>query len=262
MVPDVEGSDGPMVVETRHGTTQVLTMNRPERRNVLSAQMRAELLDGLRRAHADDTVRMVVLAGSGGNFSAGGDLGTMDVKTLDEGRQRFDLSHALVRAVMLGPKPVIAAVDGWAAGAGLSLALACDLVIASAGARFWAGFVKVGLAGDLGIAFSLPGRVGAAQARKMLLFQKKVEADEALAIGLIDEVAQEASAEAAALRFVASLDPAAPLPIAAMKQVLASGLEDVLAWEREAQAALFVSRDHAEGKAAFFQKRIPQFRGK
>jgi enoyl-CoA hydratase/carnithine racemase len=249
------------LIETRQGATAILTLNFPERRNALSMAMRGELADAVEAIEADAGVRAVVITGGGGVFSAGGDISGMNVTDFASGRERFRLTHRLVRLIIGSAKPFIAAVEGYAFGAGLSLALCCDTIVAGETAKFNASFGKVGLVGDFGLPHTLPRRVGEGRARQILLYGETVGAVRAEQIGMIDHVVPEGGALEAALARAALFANAAPLPVAMTKSFLAEGLADALEWERNAQSTLFLTADHAEGKAAFLEKRPPVFRG-
>ncbi|MGD9811973.1 MAG: enoyl-CoA hydratase/isomerase family protein [Sphingobium sp.] len=244
----------------------VLTLNVPERRNVLSLEVRTALRQRLSDLYLDASCRAIVLTGAGGHFCAGGDIGEMR-----EGRadplvrlHRLGILHDLIRAIVAGPKPVVAAVAGAAAGAGFSLAAACDVVVADPGASFIASFAKVGLAPDCGIQFTLGRRVGAARAHRILLGAQRIDAAEAQRIGLADIVAGKGVLLDQAVEAATGYAGLAPQSLAAIKAAYASGpgsLEDVLALEREVQARLALTADHAEAKAAFLERREPLFRG-
>jgi 2-(1,2-epoxy-1,2-dihydrophenyl)acetyl-CoA isomerase len=251
-----------MLGETRHGATAVLTLDYPERRNALAIPMRAALAEAMDRLEADATLRCIVLTGGGGNFSAGGDISGMNVSDLAAGRERFRLTHRLVLSMIGSSKPIIAAVEGWAVGAGLALALCCDTVVAADDARFMAGFGGIGLVADFGLLHTLPRRVGEGRARQILLHGEKLGATRAEAIGLIDRVVPAGMALQTAMAMAEALGQAAPLPIAMTKSYLSHGLADALEWERNAQSALFLTADHAEGKAAFLGKRAAVFQGR
>jgi enoyl-CoA hydratase/carnithine racemase len=250
-----------MLREERDGATAVLTMDYPERRNALGVSMRQALLNALERIEGDRDIRAAVITGAGGNFSSGGDISDMDAADLEAGRQRFRLTHRLVRLMIKSSKPIVAAVEGWCVGGGLSLALCCDRVIASVEARFLASFGKVGLIADIGLLHTLPSRVGQGRARQLLLYGEQIDAATAERIGLIDQVVPAGGSLAAALKRARVFETTAPLPVALTKQHLSQGLDSVLDWEREIQSALFVTADHAEGKAAFLGKRAPLFKG-
>ena len=251
----------PMLSETRDGATAVLTLDYPERRNALAMPMRQRLVDALEAIEADRTLRAIVITGAGGTFSAGGDISGMDVADLAAGRERFRLTHRLVRLLIKGSKPVIAAVEGWCVGAGLSIAMCCDTVVTADDARFAAGFGKVGLVADLGLLHTLPARIGQGRARQVLLYGEPTDAGQAAAIGMADYVVPPGTALQAALARAALFHGTAPLPLALTKQYLAAGLDAALDWERDTQSALFLTADHAEGRAAFLAKRAPMFKG-
>jgi 2-(1,2-epoxy-1,2-dihydrophenyl)acetyl-CoA isomerase len=247
----------------RRADVLIVHLCNERRRNALSAPVRLGLLDAIRGAEADDGVRSVIVTGTGAHFSAGGDLTTMQITDEAAARDRLVLSHELVEAMARADKPVIAAVEGWAAGAGLSLALACDLIVGASTSKYVASFGKVGLMGDLGIVRNLPLRVGVGCARRILFYGEPVEAATACDIGLIDHLAPDGvRALDHALHCAERLSQAAPLAIAATKKMLAEGLTDSLARERDLQARLFLSADHAEGKAAFAARRAPRFEGR
>ena len=250
-----------MIDETRDGATAVFALNYPERRNALTIPMREQLATAFDRIEADPTVRAVVITGRGGHFCGGADVTGMDAATPAAGRERFRLNQRLVRLVAYCGKPVIAAVEGWCVGAGLSLACLCDTIVAAEDARFMTGFGKLGLVADLGLLHTLPLRIGQGRARQVLLYGETVGAEVAERIGLVDRLAPPGGALSAALALAHLVNGAAPLPAALTKQFLARGLDAALEWEREAQSALFQTVDHAEGKAAFLAKRAPRFSG-
>lgn len=250
-----------MLTEHRDGLTAVLTLDYPARRNALAIPMRHALVDALERIEADGSLRAVVITGAGGTFCAGGDISGMNVADLAAGRERFRLTHRLVRLLVKLGKPVVAAVEGWCVGAGLSLAMCCDTVVAASDAKFAAGFGKVGLIADLGLLHTLPARIGQGRARQVFLYGDTMDAEQAGRIGLVDDLVAPGTALDAALARARRFADAAPLPAALTKQWLAAGLDAALDWEREAQSALFLTGDHAEGKAAFLAKRPPVFRG-
>lgn len=250
-----------MLTEAREGATAILTLDYPERRNALAMPMRKRLADALEAIEADRDLRAVVITGAGGTFSAGGDISGMNVADFAAGRERFRLTHHLVRLLIKGSKPVIAAVEGWCVGAGLSVAMCCDTVVAASDARFAAGFGKIGLIADLGLLHTLPARIGQGRARQVFLYGEQIDAGRAEAIGMVDQVVPPGTALEAALSRAALFTTAAPLPVAMTKQYLAAGLDAALEWERDTQSTLFLTADHAEGKAAFLGKRAPSFSG-
>ena len=251
-----------MLKRAQEGATAVLTLDQPARRNALAMPMRQALVDALDEIEGDGAIRAIVITGEGGTFCAGGDISGMNATDLAAGRERFRLTHRLVRLLIKSAKPVLAAVEGHCVGAGLSLAMCCDTVIAAADARFAAGFGRVGLIPDLGLLHTLPARIGQGRARHVFLYGETMDATAAERNGIVDRVVEPGQALAAALERALLFADAAPLPIALTKQFLAQGLDAALDWEREVQASLFLTADHAEGKAAFLDKRAPRFRGR
>lgn len=256
------------VLRQQLGEVVQLTLNAPKLRNAISPEMRKQLLDYLREASADKACRAIILTGAEGHFCSGGQLQGANGAALepdaDRTRRNIAILHDIVRVLSAGAKPTIAAVEGYAYGAGLSLATACDMLVAGAGARFCASFGRIGLMADAGLAWSLPQRVGPARAKEIMLTGRVVEADEAVAIGLANGTVPSGQALERAIAVGQAFVGIAPLAIASMKQVLAdgpSGLEDVLQAEIEAQPRLAGSQDYAEGKAAFKERRPPVFRG-
>ncbi|MDO5371683.1 enoyl-CoA hydratase/isomerase family protein [Paracoccus sp. (in: a-proteobacteria)] len=239
----------------------VLTLNEPQRRNPLTQAIKDGLFQALTSARTDEAVRAVVLTGAGGNFCAGGDLATLGTETVAGARERMMRSGDLIRRMVRYPKPLYAAVEGWAAGAGLSIALACDGIVAGEGARFLASFVRVGLIPDLGMLGSLPARIGPAPARRMMLSAEPMDAAAAQAAGLVDEVTAEGAALDRAVELARAAAARAPLPQAHVKDFLARAVDEALDYEALIQPLLLASQDAAEGRAAFFDKREPQFKG-
>lgn len=247
------------VVVEEHGPVRVLTLNRPHRRNALDLSDREALLTAL--VTAQEEARAVVLTGAPPLFSSGGDIRTMSSDPV-AGRQRLKVVNALARQLVTGPAPVVAAVEGGAFGLGLGLACASDLTVAGRTARFAASFVKIGLAPDTGLSWTLPMRVGRAAARRMLLTAATVDADEALGTGLVDELTDDGGALDRALEIAGDLAKRSAPAIAATRGVLSQAdqsLDGVLAAEAEAQLSLFPTAEFAEGREAFLEGRVPDF---
>jgi len=255
------------VTITDEGAVAVLSLQNSARRNAMSLQMREQLIERLRDAMCSSQYRAIVITGSDGHFCAGGDMRSAEI---DNGPEPLRTSgnalplQEIVRLIATGPKPVVAAVEGAAAGAGFSLAAACDIVVASESAKFCASFSKVGLMPDMGILWSLPRRVGSSKANHILLTATNVLAEEALRIGLVDEIAAEGAALQAAIERAQALTKIAPLSLAATKSVMSRSqeLEAVLAAERQIQPLLTLSDDYLEGRSAFINRRLPEFSGK
>lgn len=260
-----DSKDTGTVTARREGAVTVLTMSFPARRNALSLALRAALDEGLSDALADIRCRVIVLTGDGGHFCSGGDLTSMQGVTPVSGRPRLQAVHRIVRALVRGEKPVIAAVEGHAAGAGLCIAAACDVVVASREAKFSCTFNKVGLLPDLGGAWSLPMRMGLGRAKMLMLSGRTLGAVDAQAQGLAEVLTEPGQALAEALVLAQEMAALSPLSQGMVKAVLARGampLEELLAAEVDAQATLFGSEDFAEGRQAFIDKRPAVFRGR
>lgn len=254
-----------LVHTVMHGPVAAVTLTNLKTRNALSRELLTELADQLDALGGDAACRAIVLTGAAGHFCSGGDVSGMAAeRTLMVGRTRMTLGHRVMRAIVGGSKPVIAAVDGYAAGAGLSLAAAADYVVSSTNAKYVSSFAKVGLIPDLGLLWSLPQRIGLAEAKRMFATARVVQAEEALQLGLADVMVAPDALLPRALEIALEFSAGAPLPMALMKAAYASGIanfEDVLRTEMDNQAALYLTKDHREAVSAFLEKRAPQFRG-
>jgi enoyl-CoA hydratase/carnithine racemase len=251
----------PVLVEDR-GAVRLITLNRPERKNAIDMPLRYALADALEAADAAPSVRAIVLTGAEGSFCSGGDIATMRPAPRHETTARAHAAQRVIRAIWATPKPVVAAVEGPAFGAGVALALACDRVVAAADAVFATTFTSVGLAGDMGIFSSLPARVGAPRARQMLMLASRVRADEGESIGLVDRLVAPGEALAAALQDAEQLASGPPIALGVIKQMLSGEPRHPLAvldLEVRNQTMLWDSDDFAEGVAAFAEKRRPSF---
>jgi len=259
----------PFIESNSAQSITTITLNRPEKLNAFAGTMREELIAALRAAEADATCRVVVITGAGRAFCAGGDVEYMsglqkngDVaafqKLLDAGRE-------VVTSIAAMPKPVIASVNGVAAGAGCNLALACDYRIASDAAKFSESFVKIGMHPDWGGTWFLPRLIGRSRAMELLMTGRMVESAEALAIGLVDRVVASTELATETEKLAQAFASGPPLPIADIKRALSlSATNDLAAQvelETQHQLRAFASTDAAEGMAAFFERRAPAFRG-
>lgn len=255
-----------------------LTMNRPEARNAMSGPMMAAMAEALPRLAADQSVRVVVLTGAGGAFCAGGDVkgfageatagaagrdGGFNMEARVQGlRSGMELSRWLHEM----PKPTLAVIPGPAAGAGLSLALACDLRIAADTAKLTTAFAKVGLAGDYGGSYFLTQLIGAAKARELYFTADVITGAQAHALGIVNKVAPVAELEAAASAYARQLAALPTVALGYMKKNLNAAqhgsLNDVLDLEAMHMIRTFMTDDHKGAAVAFVEKRAPVFKGR
>jgi 2-(1,2-epoxy-1,2-dihydrophenyl)acetyl-CoA isomerase len=247
-----------------------ITMNRPDRRNALNPEMTKGLVEAATRAVEDSAVRAVLLKGAGGTFCVGGDVKSMaegkaplafeaKVSTL---RERMEVS----RILHLMPKPVVAQIDGAAAGAGLSMALACDLRVASESAKITTAFAKVGLSGDYGGTYFLTQLLGSAKARELYLISPVLTAKEALDLGMVTKVVADSEIDAAARELAMSLAQGPTVTLGYIKRNInnaeTSSLEACLDAEAVHHSRCSETADHKEAAKAFVEKRKPVFQGK
>lgn len=253
-----------ILVDVADGVATI-TLNRPESLNALNATMRRELLAAFKAAGRDDAIRALVVTGAGRGFCSGADLrGGAGERAFR--RVLTDEYNPLIVAIRELPKPVLAAVNGVAAGAGVSLALACDLVYASEEARFIQAFVRIGLVPDSGSTRTLVRALGRHRAAALIFGGEPLAAAEARAAGLVNEVlpAEELSAavQAAAAKLAAAPTRAIGLAKRAINHAEDALLSESLAMEASLQELAGRTEDHAEGAAAFGDKREPRFVGR
>ncbi len=247
-----------------------LTLDRPEVLNALIPDMLDEIIAALGAFEDDGDGRALVIAGAGRGFSAGGDMAFLDEVTKLEPFEIRDTVYAHfgagIKAVKLCTKPTVAAVNGAAMGAGCELALACDFRVAAEDALFCESWIDLGLISPLGGMYLLPRLVGLAKANEMLMLGAKVRAEEALAIGLVNEVVASEKLEETATALARRLADGPPLALRAMKEGIRRGQESTLAaeWEHNiyVQSMLLDSEDFAEGVAAMKERRKPRFAGR
>ncbi|MGE5292583.1 MAG: enoyl-CoA hydratase-related protein [Micromonosporaceae bacterium] len=250
------------------GAVATITLNRPAAMNALNTQTKEALLASLRRAGSDPAIRAVILTGAGRGFCAGQDL-REHALLLETGqgagtvRQHY---NPIVTAIVSMPKPVIAAVNGVAAGAGASLALACDLRIAAEGARMVMAFAQVAFGPDSGASWTLQHLVGRGRAAEMLMLAEPVNAARMLELGLVSAVVPADELPEAASRLAARLAEGPTAAYAAIKEALdfaaCHELPEALAKEAELQEALAETEDHRGATEAFSRKERPQFKGR
>ena len=246
-----------------------LTLNRPDVLNAVTDTMLAELQDALRSAERNAAVRCIVLTGAGRGFCAGQDLNARsaaaDGRRVSVGEHLRHGYNPLVQRIRGIEKPVIAAVNGVAAGAGANLALACDLRIASETASFVQAFVKIGLAPDSGGTVFLPMLVGYAKAAELAFTGDRIGAEESLRLGLVNQVVPAAAlmqtTHALATRLAALPTRAIGLTKRAFNRAMMPNLDAILDYEADMQELASRTTDHTEGVAAFLEKRVPTFTG-
>ena len=259
------------IAVSREGAVEWITLNRPDRLNALTATMSGEIEAAFGAAGGDQQVRCIVLTGEGRGFCAGQDL--TEFEAAYRAGDRPDIAehlrnsyHRMIPVLVRTPKPVIAAINGVAAGAGLSLALACDLRVASEEARFTQAFVKIGLIPDSGGSYLLPRAVGYPKALELSISGDLIDAKTALEIGLVSRVVPAVSFRDDVSALANKLAAMPTLAIAATKSLLqgslARTLDEALEEEATAQAAMGQTHDHVEGVNAFAEKREPRFEGR
>jgi 2-(1,2-epoxy-1,2-dihydrophenyl)acetyl-CoA isomerase len=250
------------VLTAREGPVATVTLNRPEQRNGITPTMMDELYAVLSEAAADATIGVLVLTGAGADFCPGADVKHYAAERRPTDPKTFQVARLLHEA----PAVTIAAIRGACAGAGLGWAAACDLRFASATAKFNTAFLGVGLSGDMGGPWTLPRIVGAGKARELYFLPGKFDAAEALRIGLVNGVFEDAAFDAGLAGILARLVDSAPLALSAMKgNFLAAermSLEEFIPFETQRHSACGATEDSREAFRAFVEKRRPQYHGR
>lgn len=241
-----------------------LTLDSPHNRNALGADMRVALSEAVHTVRHDRSIRALVITGAGGQFCSGGDLRNMAEVQLDSQgwRERMHSLQQVVHDLLSFDRPVIAAVDGAAYGAGFGLALTADFVLATPRARFCMSFMRVGLAPDFGALYTLPRIVGAQRAKELMLSAREVGADEALRLGIAMELQPPEQLHARAQALARSFVGASPTAVSLVKRALAAGgpdLATMLALEADGQAVAFGTEDHRSAVARFLAKEPARF---
>jgi enoyl-CoA hydratase/carnithine racemase len=248
-----------------------LTLNRPERLNALGGTLRDDLHDAVLRSGADDEVRVLVITGAGRGFCSGGDVKSMSERDQAGGVSPLQDKIAPQRdqtilAMRDCPKPIIAAVNGAAAGAGMNLALACDMRVASTAAKFAQAFVKRGLHPDWGGSYFLPRVVGVAKACELIFTGETIDAAEALRLGIVNAVVEPEALMAKAYELAGKIAAGPPIAIRLAKRAIYHNqevdLRAALEYETYAQNLCRETEDAKEGVKAFMEKRAPSFRGR
>jgi 2-(1,2-epoxy-1,2-dihydrophenyl)acetyl-CoA isomerase len=258
--------DSNVIVEKKENVS-IIRLNLPQKMNSLDAKLRSDLKSALIRFRDDSDSRAAVLTGQGKIFSAGGNLEEIKDGIDAVAGVNLMMDYNEIATLMANiEKPIIAAVNGAALGAGFSLALACDVVIASSGAVFAAVFSKVGLVPDMGFLYYLPRYVGMHRAKELIYTARIVKAEEAMRMGIVNQVVNPEELEANAFDLARKLAGGPAVAFGLGKTILSrsleSNLQDILTYEGHAQSICFQSKDHREGVQAFYEKRPPVFIGK
>jgi 2-(1,2-epoxy-1,2-dihydrophenyl)acetyl-CoA isomerase len=254
------------LLEEKKGGICVLRLNKPEVRNALGMEMRLELLAALEKAEQDNQIKSIILTGEGKAFSAGGDLSALkELKPL-EGRKRLQASHPLLMKMLEIEKPIIAAVNGAAAGAGFSLTLLCDFIVASDRAFFVQSFVNVGLIPDFAAIHFLPMLLGPQKAKELMFMGDRISAGEAHQIGIVNRVVSSETLLSETFEIAEKMSKKSTVSIGVTKKImnqhLNRELKILLELEAQGQDICFQTEDFKEGVQAFFEKREPNFTGK
>ena len=260
-----------LLFDVRDGVA-VLTLNRPEKLNALSAPMIEAAIAALERCATDPQVGCVVVTGAGRGFCAGGDVsmmgsgGAVAALSLEQQIDRQRAIHRFSGLLHAMPKPTLAAINGPAAGAGLGIALACDLRLASDAARLTTAFAKVGFSGDFGVTWPLARLLGEARAKELLFLSETLDAPQALALGLVNRVLPADGFLDSALVFARRIASGPQIALRYMKEnvgfAATESYQQVLDREAFSQRRCSQTADHQEGVAAFMQKRPPRFGGR
>ncbi|MDO7836366.1 enoyl-CoA hydratase/isomerase family protein [Sphingobium sp. HBC34] len=241
-----------------------VTLNDPPKRNAFSKRMREELIEVFSELNETPECRAIVLTGADGTFCSGGDISEMETRTQMVARSRLVVTTDLARLMLTGPKPIIAAVEGAAMGAGLTIASACDYCVTASNARLCFAFARVGLLPDTSAFWIVPRRVGLAKAQELFSLARTFDAAEAHRINLVNEVVEPGTALARARAVAAEYAAMPPVTTAILRGVFAQGfasLESAIQFELVAQPLMQKTADHAEAVAAFRGKRKPSFKG-
>jgi 2-(1,2-epoxy-1,2-dihydrophenyl)acetyl-CoA isomerase len=257
------------LLETTEDGITTLTLNRPERLNALSSVMTEGLKEALERLSTDDNCGVIVITGAGRGWCAGGDVKTMESRerdqTFETRAETLRRAHQLPLLFRTMPKVIIASINGPVAGAGLGLALACDLRIAGKSARFGTAFARIGYSGDYGGSWSLTRLVGTAKARELYFTADIIDAEEAGRLGIVNRVVADDELQAEATALARRIADGPRIALGYMKRNLLAAetepFQTVLDLEAEHQARCAFTEDHKEAVAAFVEKRRPVFKG-
>lgn len=253
-----------VILETLGDGVGRITLNDPQTRNAGGRERRILLHKAFVQMFDDPDVRAIILTGAGGNFSAGGDIKEFGAIEVTEQLTNVRGAQVLLRCMLQGTKPVVAAVEGFAAGAGVSLACACDVIVGDPGSKFALTFVRVGMVPDMGLHVTLAHRLGIGRARAALMLGQTFAGRQAADAGLIDEFVEEGQVQARALELARQLAAGPPVALASYKRgfyVAAGTIDAVAEFEAAAMAVALTGKEVREGAAAFLEKRTPRFHG-
>jgi len=252
-----------VVSETAAPSIARIAINRPDKRNAVSPEARNDLIEAVTEALRNNATRAIVIGSTAGHFCAGGDIDSMIDLDVASGRTRMKDNHRMVRVLAEAEKPIVAGVEGFAVGAGAGIALLCDSIVLAESGALGFPFFRIGLTPDYGILFTLLRRVGGARARQILLRAQMLKGQDAIDIGLADELVADGGAEVRAIELAQELGDMPPHAFALTKRHLAmepQSLEAALEMEALSQSLAFVGDELTEGRAAFAEKRNPKFR--
>lgn len=258
-------SESPVVV-TRKGQVGIIRLNEPKSMNALSMPIREGFIAAFRAMVPDPEVRAIILTGTGNAFCAGGDIRNMGLKRAPEIRTRMQNTYKWIGEFLKAEKPVITAVNGAAAGAGMSMALTGDIILASREAYFVTAFSRLGACPDLGLLATLPRAIGTARAKDILMTSRKVSAEEAWQMGLVSRVVDPDKLMDTALETAEAIAAAPTVTIGLIKRLMLRAfdpsIDEFLEMEGFAQAIAQSTEDFEEGFTAFREKRKPKFKGR
>jgi 2-(1,2-epoxy-1,2-dihydrophenyl)acetyl-CoA isomerase len=250
----------------KEGGIATLTLNRPQQLNAISLPVAQSMAKAIDDVHQDDSLKVLIITGAGRAFCAGLDVTTFKEVDQMSPEELDDLIHTLSLPLYKLSKPTIAAINGTAAGAGLSIVMQCDIRIASQKARFSPAYIRMGLLPDAGATYFLPRIVGTAKAIELMVTGDTIDAAEAEKIGLLNKVVPEEEVMTVARELAERIAKGPSIAIKLIKQAIHVGihnnLEQQVEWESLAQYICLKTEDHKEGVNAFLKKRQPQFKGK
>ena len=254
------------ILYEKHNGIAKISINRPDKRNILNIETRRELKGSLEDARADKNVKVIILTGTGGTFCAGADLNEFKDLSPTEAREYLQLSRSVSNTIENMEKPVICVIDGYALGGGCELALACDMIIASERSKFGQPEIRIGLIPGGGATQRLPRLIGVRKAKELILTGDIISANEAEELGLVNRVVPADKLDETVNELLEKLLSKSPVMLGLAKssinKCMELGLANGLSYELEMFALCFSTEDQKEGVKAFLEKRKPQFKGK